>query len=215
MKICFIGGGNHANNELDEVYKELATMMKRDAKILIIPFATDHSRYESWLATINQAFSIMDHARVNLLNENLSEKEMKQAINEHDALYFIGGRPERLITVLEEKGLTPILRSFKGLIIGYSAGSLAFCTDCIMTKDKDYPETIVVDGLAFVPFSVEVHYEDKIDGELLPLSTRRKVYAIPNGSALFTKNGELYKVIHDIYFFQNMDKGKVHAFSNS
>lgn len=203
MDICFIGGGNHANSELAEVYLELSNMMKPHAKILIIPFATDVSRYEGWLATVKKAFSNMEHASVDLLRENLSEQEMQQALNEYDALYFIGGRPERLITVMENKGLTPILKNFNGLLIGYSAGSLAFCTDCIMTKDTDYPETIMIKGLALVEFSVEVHYKDKIDGELLPLSTERKIYAIPDGSALFTKNGELYKVVNDIYFFQN------------
>ncbi|MFD9625324.1 Type 1 glutamine amidotransferase-like domain-containing protein [Peribacillus muralis] len=213
MDICVIGGGNHANGELDDVYVELSNMMKPYAKILIIPFATENSRYESWLATIKQAFSIMEHVSVNLLNENLSEAEMNQAINEHDALFFIGGRPEKLINVMKTKGLIPTLKNFERLIIGYSAGSLAFCTDCIITKDKDYPETMVVDGLALVPFSVEVHYEDKIDGELLPLSTERKVYAIPNGSALFTKNGEPFKGINAIYAFHKLDKEKLHSFS--
>ncbi|WP_285767191.1 Type 1 glutamine amidotransferase-like domain-containing protein [Peribacillus sp. SI8-4] len=203
MDICFIGSGSHANNDLDEVYLELSSRMNRDAKILIIPFATDASRYEGWLSTIKAAFSEMEHARVDILNENLTEEEMKQAINEHDVLYFIGGSPERLITLMEKKRLTPILKSFKGLLIGYSAGSLAFCTDCIITKDKDYPETIVVDGLALVTFSVEVHYENQIDAELLPLSSERKIYALPDGSALFTKNGEPSKVVKAIYCFQN------------
>ncbi|MED3998267.1 Type 1 glutamine amidotransferase-like domain-containing protein [Peribacillus frigoritolerans] len=206
MEICFIGGGNHLNNELGEVFLELSKIIKPDARILIIPFATDNSRYESWMANIKQAFSIMKNVSVELLNEDLSEKEMKKSIKEHDILYFIGGRPERLIHVIEEKGLTPIIKDFQGLIIGYSAGSLAFCNDCIITKDKDYPETIVIKGLELVDFSVEVHYEDKIDGELIPLSNERTVYAIPNRSAIFSKNGELFKVVNDIYSFQNMNK---------
>ncbi|MGG0792161.1 Type 1 glutamine amidotransferase-like domain-containing protein [Peribacillus simplex] len=206
MEICFIGGGNHNNNELGEVFLELSKMIKPDAKILIIPFATDNSRYESWMASIRQAFSIMDNVSVELLNEDLSDKEMKRSIKEHDILYFIGGKPESLIHVVEEKGLAPIIKDFQGLIIGYSAGSLAFCNDCIITKDKDYPETVVIKGLGLVGFSVEVHYEDNIDGELIPLSNERKVYAIPNGSAIFSKNGELFKVVNDIYSFQNMKK---------
>ncbi|MFE0507304.1 Type 1 glutamine amidotransferase-like domain-containing protein [Peribacillus butanolivorans] len=211
MEICFIGGGNHLNNELGEVFLELSKMIKPDARILIIPFATDNSRYESWMAIIKQAFSIMENVSVELLHEDLSDKEMKKSINEHDILYFIGGKPERLIHVIEEKGLTPIIKDFQGLIIGYSAGSLAFCNDCIITKDKDYPETIVIKGLGLVGFSVEVHYEDNIDGELIPLSNERKVYAIPNGSAIFSKNGKLFKVANDIYSFQNMKKEIVNS----
>ncbi|MES1042505.1 MULTISPECIES: Type 1 glutamine amidotransferase-like domain-containing protein [Peribacillus] len=211
MDICFIGGGNHMNNELGEVFLELSKMIKRDAKLLIIPFATDNSRYESWMASIRQAFSIMDNISVDLLNEDLSDKEMKKSIKEHDILYFIGGKPERLIHVIEEKGLVPIIKDFQGLIIGYSAGSLAFCNDCIITKDKDYPETVVINGLGLVGFSVEVHYEDRIDGELFLLSNERKIYAIPNGSAIFSKNGELFKVVNDIYSFQNMKKEIVNS----
>ncbi|QOS91020.1 MULTISPECIES: Type 1 glutamine amidotransferase-like domain-containing protein [Bacillales] len=209
MDICFIGGGNQTNNELGEVFLELSKMIKPEAKLLIIPFATDNSRYESWMASIKQAFSIMDNVSIELLNEDLSDTEMKSSIIEHDILYFIGGKPERLIHVIEEKGLAPIIKDFQGLIIGYSAESLAFCKDCIITKDKDYPETIVIKGLGLVGFSVEVHYEDNIDGELIPLSNERKIYAIPNGSAIFSKNGEPFKVTNDIYSFQNMKKGIV------
>ncbi|MCT4476058.1 Type 1 glutamine amidotransferase-like domain-containing protein [Peribacillus frigoritolerans] len=211
MDICFIGGGNHTDNELGEVFLELSKMIKRDAKLLIIPFATDNSRYEGWMASIKQAFSIMENVSIELLNEDLSDKEMKKSIKEHDILYFIGGKPERLIHVIEEKGLVPIIKDFQGLIIGYSAGSLAFCNDCIITKDKDYPETVVIKGLGLVGFSVEVHYEDNIDGELISLSNERKIYAIPNGSAIFSKNGELFKVINDIYSFQNMKKEIVNS----
>ncbi|MGE7591303.1 Type 1 glutamine amidotransferase-like domain-containing protein [Peribacillus sp. NPDC101480] len=211
MDICFIGGGNHTDNELGEVFLELSKMIKHDAKILIIPFATDNSRYESWMASIKQAFSIMENVSIELLNEDLSDKEMKESIKEHDILYFIGGKPERLIHVIEEKGLVPIIKDFQGLIIGYSAGSLAFCNDCIITKDKDYPVTVVIKGLGLVGFSVEVHYEDNIDGELIPLSNERRIYAIPNGSAIFSKNGELFKVANDIYSFQNMKKEIVNS----
>ncbi|WHY55943.1 Type 1 glutamine amidotransferase-like domain-containing protein [Peribacillus simplex] len=164
------------------------------------------------MASIRQAFSIMENVSIELLNEDLSDKEMKKSIKEHDILYFIGGRPERLIHVIEEKGLAPIIKDFQGLIIGYSAGSLALCNDCIITKDKDYPETIVIKGLGFVGFSVEVHYEVNIDADLIPLSNERKIYSIPNGSAIFSKNGEPFKVTNDIYSFQNMKKESCKGF---
>ncbi len=69
----------------------------------------------------------------------------------------------------------------------------------------------MIKGLGLVGFSVEVHYDDNIDGELIPLSNERKIYAIPNGSAIFSKNGELFKVANDIYSFQNMKKEIVNS----
>ncbi len=57
-----------------------------------------------------QAFSILENVSIELLNEDLSGKEMKESIKEHDISYFIGGKPERLIHVIEEKGLAPIIK---------------------------------------------------------------------------------------------------------
>lgn len=85
---------------------------------------------------------------------------------------------------LTRHGLLPIIRRFPGVLIGVSAGALALCKDCIMTKDEDYPETRIIEGMGFVDFSVEVHYHDGIDAELLPLSAGRTIFAIPDGCAL-------------------------------
>lgn len=209
MELCFIGGGHVLKGELSEVLEELECKINPNAKVLIIPFATDESRYDSWMESMRQAFARIPNVTLGLLHEELSKEKMMAMIQAYDVLYFIGGQPERLLQVILDKELTATIRSFPGLMIGYSAGALAFCTDCILTKDEDYPDTIVLQGLGLVDFSVEVHYRPKSDDELLTLSKGRTIYALPNGSAIFYKDGNIDTRVNNIITFENSNKSIV------
>lgn len=209
MELCFIGGGHVLNGEINDVLEELECKINPNAKVLIIPFATDESRYDSWMESMRQAFARIPNVTLGLLHEELSKEKMVAMIQAYDVLYFIGGQPERLLQVILDKELTGTISSFPGLMIGYSAGALAFCTDCILTKDEDYPDTIVLQGLGLVDFSVEVHYRPESDNELLTLSKGRTIYALPDGSAIFYKDGNIDTRVNNIITFENSNKSIV------
>lgn len=206
MELCFIGGGHVLKGELDEVFEELSKSIKPNANILVVPFATDVSKYDSWMESLEQIFLKISNVTLELLHDDLSTKEMITMINDSDVLYLIGGRPEKLLQLIEEKELASSIRNYSGLLIGYSAGALAFCEDCILTKDEDYPESLVMKGLGLVDFSVEVHYNEAIDDELFSLSTDRTIYALPDGSAIFYKDGNIHKQVNDVISFQEKKK---------
>ena len=206
MEICFIGGGHVLKGELDDVFEELSKRIKPNATIVVVPFATEVSRYESWMESLERVFSNISNVTLSLLHEDLSKSEMISMINDSDALYLIGGRPEKLLKIIEEKELASIIRNYPGLLIGYSAGALAFCRDCILTKNEDYPETLVMEGLGLVDFSVEVHYNEVSDDELIALSAERPIYALSDGSAIFYKDGKIHKAVHDVVSFQKGEK---------
>lgn len=209
MELFFIGGGHVLKGELNDVLEELECKINPNAKVLIIPFATDESRYDSWMESMRQAFARIPNVTLGLLHEELSKEKMVTMIQAYDVLYFIGGQPERLLQVILDKELTGTISSFPGLMIGYSAGALAFCTDCILTKDEDYPDTIVLQGLGLVDFSVEVHYRPESDNELLTLSKGRTIYALPDGSAIFYKDGNIDTRVNNIITFENSNKSIV------
>lgn len=206
MELCFIGGGHVLKGELDDVFEELECKISPNAKVLVVPFATDESKYASWMESLHQAFTRIPGVTLGLLHEKLSKEDMLTMMEAYDILYFIGGQPERLLQVILDKELTASISSFPGLMIGYSAGALAFSTDCILTKDEDYPETIILQGLGLVDFSVEVHYRKESDEELLTLSKDRTIYALPDGSALFYKNDTIHTRINEIITFNNGTK---------
>lgn len=206
MELCFIGGGHVLKGELDEVFEKLYSKINRNSKVLVIPFATDESRYDSWMESMRKAFSGIPDVTLGLLHESLSKEEMTAMIQDYEVLYFIGGQPERLLQVIQDKDIEQIISSFPGLMIGYSAGALAFCSDCVLTKDENYPETTVIQGLGLVDFSVEVHYNSGSDEELLAISNGRTIYALPDGSAIFYKNGSIYETVNEVITFQNANK---------
>ncbi|WP_419959797.1 Type 1 glutamine amidotransferase-like domain-containing protein [Psychrobacillus sp. BM2] len=209
MELCFIGGGHVLKGELDDVFEELSKKIKPSANIVVVPFATEVSKYDGWMESLEQIFSNFSNATLKLLHEDLSRSEMISMINHSDALYLVGGKPEKLLQIIEEKELASSIRSYPGLLIGYSAGALAFCEDCILTKDDDYPESLVIKGLGLVDFSMEVHYNEASDEELFALSTDRSIYALPDGSAIFYKDGEIHKTVNDVISFQEKKKSIV------
>ncbi|WP_339217364.1 Type 1 glutamine amidotransferase-like domain-containing protein [Ornithinibacillus sp. FSL M8-0202] len=205
MKLCFIGGGNPLTGELNDVIKFISHHVKKDSKLLIIPFATEENRLDSWYNSAKKTFEDIGVSHLDILNQRLTSQEMQSKIKEHEVLYFTGGRPEKLMERLIDKELVTSIRGHSGLLIGVSAGALAFSKDCIITKDEDYPETLVIKGLGLVDFSVEVHYRDGMDEELIHLSEKRDIYAIQNGSGLFW-DGEVMTPIISIIHFQKGNK---------
>lgn len=200
MRLCFIGGGNPLTGELNEVMNYLSNYVGVESKILLVPFATEELKLEKWFYSAKKSFEEIGVMHINLLDYRFTSQEMQDEIKEHNVLYFTGGSPEKLMTSLIENELLHVVKEFSGLMIGVSAGALAFCRDCIITKDDDYPETKVIKGLGLVDFSVEVHYDGTIDEELIPLSDKRDIYAIPNGCALFW-DAEVITPIHSVFCF--------------
>ncbi|QOR67993.1 Type 1 glutamine amidotransferase-like domain-containing protein [Cytobacillus suaedae] len=208
MRLCFIGGGNPLAGELDDVLNYLSNYVGLESKILIVPFATDESRLDRWVNSAKKIFEDIGADHIRLLDYGLTNQEMQNEIKVHNVLYFTGGRPEKLMGSLRKKDLVQALKDFSGLLVGVSAGALAFCNDCIITKDEDYPETLIIKGLGLVDFSVEVHYDGTIDEELIPLSDQRDIYAIPNGGALFW-DGEVITPVNNAFYFHRRNKDTI------
>jgi peptidase E len=183
MKLWFVGGRNPLTGELDEVMHFLSDYIDCETNILVIPFATEELKIDRWFNSAKRSFEDIGVEEINLLDPHSTIQNMQREIRQHHVLYFTGGRPEILMERLSQHDLIQSIKDFTGLMIGVSAGALAFCNDCMITKDEDYPETQVIQGLGLVDFSVEVHYNGTVDEELLPLSDKREIYAIPNGSA--------------------------------
>ncbi|CAG7642097.1 Type 1 glutamine amidotransferase-like domain-containing protein [Paenibacillus allorhizosphaerae] len=201
--VFFIGGGSA--QELESVYETMARYIKPSDHVLVIPFATEISRYEPCFDGVLLPFAQIGINRLSLLSIHENTETMIRKMESSQVLYFAGGLPDRLLERLEQKRIVDAIKAHSGILIGFSAGALAFCKDCIITKDEDYPQTKVVNGLGIVEFSVEVHYKQAIDEELYGLSDRRPIYALPNGSALHW-NGSCMMPINQVIRFERGEK---------
>ncbi len=192
--ICFIGGGRAETGELDRIIAELKHNIPAGASACIIPFATEVEKQVRWIKSATEFFQLLGVEQISVLDSTLSNAEMRGEINEHSILYFTGGRPELLIKQLETVRLIPVIQQFNGLLIGVSAGALAFCKDCLITKDNDYPDTFLLKGIGLVNFTVEVHYHEQIDNELMTFSSDKTIYGLRDGSALIYRDSRVFPV---------------------
>jgi peptidase E len=136
-----------------------------------------------------------------------SFEEIAQKVERSDLIYLPGGVTRILVKRLLNARVDSLLREYDKIIVGNSAGALAFGRDCILTRGKRNKRTVIIPGLGLVDFSVKVHYKASRDRELKELSHERKIYAIPERSALVFSDGSV-SCIGDVYLFQNGRKTK-------
>lgn len=207
-EIIFIGGGDYRKQENRAIDKYLIKIIKPEMKILIIPFASRKEKYVSWASALFVNFSKYHIKNFSILDIDLPKEVMIDRIKESDVLFLTGGLPNVLIEALSKKGLISIIRNYHGIIIGYSAGALAICRDCIILPEEGHPGKEIIRGLGLCDFSVYVHYSKDQDKDLSEFSKERKIYAICDKSAIVLKNGKM-SFIGDSFLF---DKNKAKVF---
>ena len=86
--------------------------------------------------------------------------------------------------------LEELLRNFKGVIIGRSAGALALCRGCVTTF-RYSRKVRVVKGVGIAPVTLKAHYIAEDDEILKQFSHNQPIYAVPKDSALIYREGNL------------------------
>lgn len=197
-KIYLIGGGDYCSKGLDRLNQIILKDFNFKQTFLIIPFATKEERRMKWIEAIKSSFSkIKRNINFDTLLEEDTKNEKTKKILHSDLIFFTGGSPEVLIDKIYKGGILNLIKSYKGILVGYSAGALAFSDFCFILKDKDYPRSQIIKGLGIVDFTTSVHYEDNEKEEISFFSKYRKIYTIPNNSAIIVTN-------KNISFFGNI-----------
>jgi peptidase E len=204
-EIIFLGGGDYRKEENIEIDDYLISVLNKDSKILIIPFAAPKEKYVSWASALLNNFKKYGISNFEILDEDLSEDIMVKRIKGSNALFFTGGSPELLLDKLKEKNLINFLLNYPGILIGYSAGTLVFCKECIILPEEGRTKIQILNGVGLCDFSTYVHYNESHDKYLLDLSKNREIYAIENKSAVVLKDNRL-KFIGKVHLFKNNEK---------
>jgi len=209
VKLYFLGGEDIEKRESKEINKRAFIDAGGAPTVLIFIGWTSESvdkadRYRKIMANY---FKDLDASKIEFAEPSDSFKEITEKVNRSDLIYLPGGVTRILVERIKNAEIDNLLRKYDKVIIGNSAGALALCKNCILTKGKDNPQTAVISGFGLVNFSVEVHYNTSKDRELKRLSKKRKIYAIPERCALVYDNGDLL-FIGDVYLFYNGKKTK-------
>jgi len=202
-KIYLGGGADIRKGESDEIDKK--ALNEADNKnVLIINLTTnDKEKIISYRNYLDSYFNRLGAKNINFVSE-LNNYDIKNNFESSGFLYIPGGDTQILIDNIKKKKLDSLIKNFKGIIMGNSAGAMILCNESICANEGRE----IMKGLGLVSLAIDVHYEHTHDKRLKELSKIRDIYAIPEKSLIVLKDNEkIY--IGDMYLFSKGEKTKI------
>ncbi len=146
---------------LEHAYPELRDGIGRAGRVLFIPYALKDA--DGYAAKARAAFEEMGYGLVSLHEAS----DPRRAIEEAEAVFCGGGNTFRLLKVLQEIDLLPLIRRrvAEGMVYtSASAGSNLACPTIRTTNDMPIVEPASLDALGLVRFQINPHYLDPPPG---------------------------------------------------
>jgi len=127
--------------------------------IVFIPYAAITFSYNEYEEKVNNRFKDIGHKVVGI---HRFEDPIK-AINEAEAIIVGGGNTWKLVRMLHDNGLIPVIREkvLNGTpYVGWSAGSNVACPTLRTTNDMPIIDPKGFDTINLVPFQINPHFLD-------------------------------------------------------
>jgi dipeptidase E len=207
-KLYFLGGEDVAQRDSKEINEKAFKEAGGTPVVLIFNWtAKSADKTEKYRKIMVDYFEDIGAKAVEFAERSDSLEQIAKKTKRSDLIYLPGGVTRILVQRILDAKVDGLLREYDKIIVGNSAGALALGRDCILTRGRQKKRTVIIPGLGLVDFSVKVHYKTSKDRELKQLSQKRKIYAIPERSALVFDNGSV-TCMGDIYLFQKGKKTK-------
>ncbi|MDD3048409.1 MAG: Type 1 glutamine amidotransferase-like domain-containing protein [Bacilli bacterium] len=178
-----------------------------DSNINDLYFYEGSEKYPSTVSVFKEISNIKDFK---LLDKRIIGKQAQEILKTANVIFLSGGDPFMQLDYIKDNGLDIILKSFKGLVVGMSAGSMNQCKTGYCSKDEDYPETKTYEGLNLVDVVIEPHYDilnEEQVSEIKKWSESIPIIGLPNGSFIIVDNNEV-TIFGESYQYYNQHKIK-------
>ncbi|MDK2584565.1 Type 1 glutamine amidotransferase-like domain-containing protein [Romboutsia sedimentorum] len=207
-------------------YESLKDIINSNHRVLVFPLSFDDNQIssdEDWQKAYNPNYGKyynevvspfasygIRECNISWINYFLNEKEnIRERIEKSDILFFTGGLPDKTIDRLEELGLIKYIETFKGIIIGASAGAMIQTKEYHISPDKDYSTFSYNKGLDIIKnFNIEVHYNEtdiqKSSINRVLDEKKRIVYAIKDTGAIIINNNHI-ELLGDVIEFNKVN----------
>jgi dipeptidase E len=208
VKLYFLGGENVAKREAKEINEKAFQDAGGTPMILVFPWARP-----SFEAKYRRRKKLADYFRsigasnIDFCEFSDSFEDITAKVACSDLIYLTGGQVSALLNRLRNKGMDDLLRGYKGVVVGRSAGALILGRNCLATNRYSGTSKVLA-CLGLVDFSVKVHYEPSKDYLLRKMSEAEKIYAIPQRSAVVCDNGVL-SFVGEVFLFEGGEKTRV------
>ena len=147
---------------------------------------------------------------ITVLNDTMTKEEMFSSIENADIIFLMGGDILKQNDFLMKNDLKPIIKTFKKVVIGISAGAINLSNISLCSKDEEdgVEKTITYEGIGRINYTIEPHFDidNKIllQNELYPLSEKMTIYSFPinTGVRIIDSNfeilyGDFYKILNN------------------
>jgi peptidase E len=188
------------------INKEAQKLLKQDlvnAKVLVGIAAGDDSAIsdmyfyegtEKYPSTVSIFEEISSIETFKLLDKRITGNLAQEILKTADVVYLTGGNPYIQLKYIKDNGLETILQSFKGIIVGVSAGSMNQGKIAYYCKDEHYPETKTYEALDLVDVTIDPHYDVLNEEQVFEnkkWSEQIPIIGLPNDSFVVVDNGEI------------------------
>ncbi len=170
-------------------------------------YGKENSMYYNGIVSGFTAYGISEN-NISFINYFTDTKESaEQKIKQADILYFLGGRPDRMMDRIKEFDLTDVSKEHNGIVMGYSAGAVIQLSEYHLSPDKNYPKFKYYEGLSYLDdFYLEVHYEGtEVQNNAIQrvLKERGKTVYVTalRAGAILVDNGKI-KLLGDVKTFK-------------
>jgi dipeptidase E len=201
-KIYLLGGENTLRRDAQDVNQAAFNDAGESPNVLVFSWAR-----ASFDETYPKRKLIFDYFRslgagtVNVVDFSRTYEEIKQKISDADLVYLTGGVPSVLVERLGSLHVDWLLRNFGGVVVGRSAGALVLCRKFMVTYKSD-SSVCLRDGFGLVDITLKAHYKPGKDIDILELSKKEPIYAVPKGSAIVVQDGKL-SFVNTVYLFKD------------
>lgn len=194
-------------------YERLKDIIKSNYRVLVVPLSFDDRKIssdEDWQKSYNPNYGkyykevVSPFASYGIREEDISwinyftdkKENIIEMIGKSDILFFTGGLPDKTMDRLNELGLIKYIETFKGIIIGASAGAMIQTKEYHISPDEDYDTFSYNRGLDIIKsFNIEVHYNEtdiqKSSINRVLDENKRIVYAIKDTGAIVINNNHI------------------------
>lgn len=193
MKYYLLSGMNENKN----FFPSIAEIFKNDFKnietIVYIPTYPEDKEKCKKLSKTDIFKNIgINFKKVIVLDNSYSIDEVKNIINENELFFLYGGDPYKQIEYINRYNIAPLIKD--KLIIGLSAGSINMSKKSICTKDEDFDESNVYNGMRLIDFSIEPHFDynnTEVLDDLKMFSKDTDIFALENDAYIIVEDGTI------------------------
>ena len=201
-KVYLLGGERIHKRDGEEVNRQAFSDAGGSPDVLVFSWArANFDQMYQRQKLVYEYLRYLGARRVSVVDFSTPYSELVEKIFQADLIYLTGGSPSILIERFKQVGVDGLLKDFKGVIVGRSAGALALCKKCLVTI-KSSKQLKIIEGLNLVDVTLKAHYSCKKDEQIQKLSMDERIFAVPRGSALVYDKGSL-RCINQVFLFEN------------